>query len=159
MITVRAYQSFDGSGVYEIKGRLYLTGPPYDAADARHVASGYLDYLAIHLGYELVNVPCESLTEVHEYLKARSKEWVNPHGNAVLDEAVMTKGIGTLSEDNLLDLIGYLREEFDTKGGDKEVRLAVSRLWKVGKVMASDRLSTALLDLEARLKPFESTTV
>lgn len=159
MITVRAYQSFDGSGVYEIEGRLYLTGPPHGAADARPVASGYLGYLAKHLGYELVNVPCEGLADVHEYLKARSKEWVNPHGDAILDEASMTKGIGTLSEDDLLDLIGYLREELDTKGEDKEVRLAVSRLWKVGKVMASHRLSAALLDLEARLKHFGSTPV
>lgn len=151
MITVRAYQAFNGSGVYEYEGQLYFVEPPYTRTQSRLISPAQLHYLSRQLDYELVNFPCAGFPEVKDYLIAQSKTWTNPHGNAVLDEVTMIKGLSTLRENDLADLIANLHDELNKKGKVQEIQVASNRLWKVNKISSSEKLREALRSLDAKV--------
>lgn len=151
MITVRAYQAFNGSGVYEHEGQLYFVEPPYTSAQSRLISPAQLHYLSRQLDYELVNFPCAGFPEVKDYLVAQSKTWTNPRGNAEVDEATMIKGLSTLRENDLADLIANLHDELNKKGKVQEIQVASNRLWKVNKISSSETLREALRSLDAKV--------
>jgi hypothetical protein len=153
MITVLAYQSFDGSGVYEYEGQLYFIEPPYTSMQSRQITPAQLHYLSRQLDYDLVNVPCSGFPEVKDYLITLSKTWTNPHGNAVVDEATLIKGLATLSEEDLADVISNLHSDLLGKGKFQETKVALDRLWKVGKVTSSTMLRDAMRSIEAEVAP------
>jgi hypothetical protein len=151
MIRVCAYQSFNGSGVYEYEGQLYLIEPPYTSAQSRLISHAQLHYLSRQLDYVLVNVSCAGFPEVKDYLITQSKTWTNPHGNAVVDEVTLIKGLSTLSEADLADLISNLHADLIGAGNVQEIQVALDRLWKINKVVASPYLRDALRALEVEV--------
>lgn len=151
MLRICAYQAFDGSGVFESEGQLYFIEPPYTSAQSRMITPAQLYYLGRQLDYSMVEVVCSSFTEVKDYFEKQAKTWENPYGNAPIDEATLLKGLSTLQESDLADLIHGLRVEVIHTGKAQETRVALERLWKINKVVASQDLRDALRALEVEV--------
>lgn len=151
MFKVRAYQTFDGSGVYEAEGQLHFIEAPYTSAQSRMITPAQLQYLNRQLDYTLVEISFATFAEIKGYLEVQANSWKNPYGNAAVDEATLLKGFSALSEQALEGMIKSLRSEQLEAGKIQELRVALNRLWKINKITSSPILREELRKLETEV--------